>query len=188
MGKKCFVVVVAILLVAANCFRVNAAAPITGGIDFAGVAVFDSHSLDTATRVTSWNSSFVLQDSGSFSSIAPGTSVTMAAPWIFNPSTTTPSLWSVGNFRFDLTSSTIVSQTPTFLNITGIGTLFGTGFDPTPGTWSFTTSSANGAPQTSFGFEANTAAVPEPETIRFLILGAGASFGGIYFRRRSVRR
>ena len=105
------------------------ARPITGSIDFGGVVTFDSTSLANATRVNLWNSSFVLQDSGDFSSIAPGTNVTMAAPWIFNPSTNTPSLWSVDGFKFDLTSCVIVSQSATFLNITGVGTIspIGTG-------------------------------------------------------------
>lgn len=147
------------------------AAPVQGSIDFAGVVTFDSTSLATATRVNLWNSSFVLQDSGDFSSIAPGTNVTMAAPWIFNPSTSTPNLWSVGGFKFDLTSCVIVSQSSTFLNITGLGTISGNGFDATPGTWSFTSSDANGQPQSTFGFQTQTAAVPEPTTLS--LLGAG---------------
>jgi hypothetical protein len=145
------------------------AAPIQGSIDFGGVVTFDTMSLATATRVTAWNSSFVLQDSGSFSSINPGTSVTMAAPWIFNsgtpaipqPGPATPHLWQVGNFNFDLLSSTVVSQSSTFLNVTGTGTISGNGFDATPGTWSFTSSDSNGTNQNTFGFQAQTAAVPE---------------------------
>src|SRR4051812_42460701 len=80
--------------------QARAATPITGSIDFGGVVTFDTMSLATATRVNVWNNSFVLQDSGDFASfVSPGTSVTMAAPWIFNPSTATPSLWSVGGFK-----------------------------------------------------------------------------------------
>lgn len=161
------------------------ARPITGSIDFGGVVTFDSTSLANATRVNLWNSSFVLQDSGDFSSIAPGTNVTMAAPWIFNPSTNTPSLWSVDGFKFDLTSCVIVSQSATFLNITGVGTISpigtGTGLDPTPGTWSFTASDSNGQPQATFGFQTQTAAVPEPGTLTLLAVGAG---GLISSRRR----
>jgi len=149
------------------------AAPITGSIDFGGVVTFDTMSLATATRVNVWNSSFVLQDSGDFSSIAPGTSVTMAAPWIFHPSTATPSLWSVGGFKFDLASSVVISQTATFLNITGVGTITATGFDATPGTFSFTASDSNGQAQATFGFQAQSTAVPEPGTISLLLLGAG---------------
>src|SRR3954449_13223960 len=72
-------------------------APIQGSIDFGGVVTFDTTSLLTATRVNLWNSSFVLQDSGDFATfVNPGAAATMATPWIFNPSTATPSLWSVG--------------------------------------------------------------------------------------------
>jgi PEP-CTERM motif len=173
------------ILVAASVFTPSLrAAPITGSIDFAGVVTFDSMSLANATQVTQWNSSFVLQDSGSFSSIAPGTNVTMAAPWIFNPSTATPSLWSVGNFKFDLASSVIVSQSASFLNITGLGTLSGNGFDPTPGTFSFTVSDSNGQNQSTFGFQAQSSAVPEPSTLA--LLGAGVA-GLISARKRRAR-
>src|ERR1043166_8373992 len=178
--------VISILITAASFVPSAQARPITGSIDFGGVVTFDSTSLSNATRVNLWNSSFVLQDSGDFSSIAPGTNVTMAAPWIFNPSTNTPSLWTVGNFKFDLTSCVIVSQSPTFLNITGIGTISSTvaGLDPTPGTWSFTASDANGQPQATFGFQTQTAAVPEPGTLTLLAIGAG---GLISSRRRRAR-
>jgi hypothetical protein len=128
------------------------AAPITGDIDFGGVVTFDTMSLATATRVTQWNSSFVLKDSGDFATfVNPGTSATMAAPWIFNPSTPTPGLWSVGGFTFDLTSSVVVTQTSTFLDITGVGTIKGHGFDPTAGTWSFTSSRSDGGSSSTFG-------------------------------------
>jgi hypothetical protein len=98
----------------------------------------------------------------------------MAAPWIFNPSTNTPSLWSVGGFTFDLTSSVIVSQSATFLNITGLGTISGNGFDTTPGTFSFTASDSNGQNQTTFGFQAQSTAVPEPSTLALLGAGIGS--------------
>jgi hypothetical protein len=161
------------------------AMPIQGSIDFAGTVTFDTTSLATATRVNLWNSSFVLQDSGDFSSISPGTTVTMAAPWIFNPSTSTPNLWSVGGFKFDLTSCVIVSQSSTFLNITGLGTISGNGFDATPGTWSFTSSDANGTPQSTFGFQTQTAAVPEPGTLALLAVGAGGLISSRRGRARS---
>lgn len=169
--KTLAIATVSILLAASSFAPSLRAAPIQGTIDFAGVVTFDSTSLATATRINLWNSSFVLQDSGDFSSISPGTNVTMAAPWIFNPSTNTPNLWSVGGFHFDLTSCVIVAQSSTFLNITGIGTISGNGFDATPGTWSFTSSDANGQPQSTFGFQTQTATVPEPTTLA--LLGAG---------------
>jgi hypothetical protein len=178
--KTLAVATVAFLVAVGSFAQSLQAAPIVGSMDFGGTVTYDTTSLATAARVNLWNSSFVLQDSGNFSSISPGTTVTMAAPWIFNPSTSTPSLWSVGGFKFDLTSCVITSQSSTFLNITGVGIVSGNGFDPTPGTWSFTSSDSNGQPQTTFGFQAQ-AAVPEPGTITLLGVGAG---GLISARRR----
>jgi hypothetical protein len=175
---------VGLLSSAAFCEQAKAA-PITGTIDFGGVVSFDTLSLATATRVMTWNSSFVLQDTGNFATFAPaGTSVTMAAPWIFTPSTATPSLWSVGGFKFDLTSSTVVSHTTNFLNITGVGTISGNGFTPTPGVWSFTASSASGTGQSTFGFQANTSAVPEPSTFALMLGGLGSLLGAQRLLRR----
>src|SRR4051812_48073830 len=153
----------------------TAPAPIVGTIDFGGTVTFDTTSLATATRVNLWNTSFVLQSTGDFSSISPGTNVTMATPWIFNPSTVTSSLWSVGGFTFDLNASVIVQQTSNFLNITGTGTISGNGFAPTPGTWSFTASNANGSDRTTFGFQTDSAAVPEPTSVTLLGLSAIAA-------------
>ena|ERR1700736_396531 len=159
------------------------AVPIQGSIDFGGVVTYDTTSLATATRVNLWNSSFVLQSSGDFSSIAPNTAVTMAAPWIFNPSTATPSLWQVGGFKFDLSTSLIVQQTATFLNITGTGTISGNGFTATPGTWSFTSSDSSGRNQSTFGFQSQTAAVPEGNTVALLGFG-GLCLVGVHLRKR----
>lgn len=148
------------------------ATAIQGSIDFGGVVTFDTMSLATATRVIQWNSAFVLQSSGDFSSITAGTPATMAAPWIFNPSTSTPGLWSVGGFTFDLTSATIVSQSATFLNVTGVGTISGNGYDPTPATWSFSASRSDGGTAADFGFQAQANAVPEPGAVMLVGLGA----------------
>jgi hypothetical protein len=158
------------------------AAPVTGSIDFGGVVTFDTTSLATATRVNAWNSSFVLQDSGSFSSIAAGTSVAMATPWIFNsgtpsipqPGPATPHLWQVGGFNFDLSSSIVVSQSANFINVTGTVTIRGNNFDQTPGEWSFPSSDSTGAPENTFGFQTQTTAVPEPSTLALLSAGIGA--------------
>ena len=99
------------------------ASAIQGNINFAGAVQFNTHSLLTASRVNTWFdahgnagfSSVTSGGTGDFASIAAGTQATMAQPWIFNPSTPTPGLWSVGGFTFDLLSSTIVTQNASFL-------------------------------------------------------------------------
>ncbi|HEV2046668.1 MAG TPA: PEP-CTERM sorting domain-containing protein [Chthoniobacterales bacterium] len=172
------------------CEQANAR-PIVGSIDFGGVVTYDTTSLATAARVNIWNSSFVLQDSLDFSSIAPGTNVTMAAPWIFNPSTDTPSLWVVGGFTFELTSSIVVRRDSQFLNITGTGTISSlnasaTGLDPTPGVWTFSSSNSNGSNNATFGFQATTDPVPEASTMTLLAIG-GFGFAALRFFRRTSR-
>jgi hypothetical protein len=166
------------------------AAQINGTIDFAGSAKFDSTSLANATRVAVWRDVFgnagfsnVADTTGDFSSITLGTQATMATPWIFNPSTATPGLWSVGGFTFDLLGSTVVTQTATFLNISGTGVVSGNGFDPTAGTWAFTVQNAGGN-HTFFSFSANVATVPDGGSAVALL---GIALAGIEFARRKLR-
>ena len=174
---------------------IAAGGPIKGSIDFIGTVTYDTTSLATATKVNIWNSSFVSKDTFDFSSISAGTNVGMGAPWMFNsgtPGTPLPgpaksSLWQVGGFTFDLTSSTVVAQSGTFLNITGIGSASGNGFDPTPGTWSFTSTRANGQDSQTFGFQSSTA-VPEGSTVALLATGI-IFLGGIrVFRLKNARK
>ena len=171
------------------------ARPAVGSIDFGGVVSFDTLSLATATTVDAWNSAFVLQGSGDFSSIAPGTNVTMGAPWIFDSGTpSSPSLgpakstlWSVGGFTFDLTSSLIVAQNANFLNVTGPGTISGIGFDTSPGVWTFTSSNSGGSDNSTFSFQTNTSAVPEAGTVWLIAIGALA-LGSMRFLRRQSQK
>jgi len=166
---------------------------INGTIDFAGATQFDK-SLANATRVVKWRDvngnlgfSNVADVTGNFSSIALGTQATMATSWIFSPSTPTPGLWSVGGFTFNLLSSIVVTRTSTFLNITGTGIISGNGFDPTEGTWAFTSQNAGGThtgTHTFFSFSANAASVPDGGSAVALL---GMGLGVIEFVRRRVR-
>ncbi len=169
------------------------ALPIQGSIDFNGVVTFNTTSLATATQVSIWNSSFVAQRTGDF---IPFTNVfdnvTMAAPWVFNsgtpgtpmPGPSTPALWSVGGFTFDLTFSTVTLQNVNFLNVTGPGIASGNGFDSTPGKWSFSSSNPGGNPQTTFSFQSDTV-VPEASTIGLFVIGSLGMVGMYCWRPKS---
>ena len=164
------------------------ATSINGDIQFAGETRFDTNSLATAHRVVTWfdvfhNAGFssVTSGTGDFAGIFPGTQATMAQPWIFNPSTPTPGLWSVGGFSFDLLTSTIVTQNASTLVIEGTGIVSGNGFDPTSMDWSFTTQSAGGRTRTTFSFSANGASVPDGGTTVMLL---GAALGALGMARR----
>jgi VPDSG-CTERM motif len=183
--SKTILAVVAVGLLGSGLFCQQAqATPITGDITFGGVVTFDNIDLSLAKQVST-DFAIVTSDSGSFGSIPILSSVTIA-PWIFSPSTPTTPLWSVGGFSFDLTSSTIVTQTKFFLNITGIGTLNGPGFDPTAGTWSFTVANALGGTHETFGFQSDTAAglVPDGGTTAALL---GLALAGIEVLRRKFK-
>jgi len=161
---------------------------INGTIDFAGAARFDSSHLDAATKVIRWRDvngnlgfSNVAATSGDFSGIPLGSLTAMATPWIFTAAT--PGLWSVAGFTFNLLSSTVVMQTSTFLNISGIGIVSGNGFDPTEGAWAFTSQNAGGN-HIFFSFSANSASVPDGGSALALL---GIGLGVIEFIRRRVR-
>jgi hypothetical protein len=137
------------------------AGPITGSISIKGGAELNTGSVNTATRVTGWLNGAgalptVVSRSGSFTSVSVGATVTMNAPWIFNPSSALPALWSVGGFTFNLASSSIAQQGNGFLAVSGTGTISGNGFAPTTGSWRFSTQNpaANGV----FSFSASTTA------------------------------
>jgi hypothetical protein len=168
------------------------ATAITGNINFAGSVQFDTNSLATATRVVTWfdvfhnagHSNVTGGSTGDFAGILPGTQANMGQPWIFNPSTPTPGLWSVGGFTFDLLSSTVVTQNAGLLFVTGTGTVSGNGFDPTAMAWSFTTQSANGRTNTEFSFSANGVAAPDGGSAVALL---GLALTGIEVLRRKLR-
>jgi VPDSG-CTERM motif len=151
------------------------AAQITGLLNISGTATFNTNSLATATQVTQFTDVTVGGGStGDFASIPAGTLVAMASPYIFSPSTGTPALWNVGGFTFDLQTSTVVLQNNHFLSITGTGTIFGAGFNPTPGVWAFTSQNSSGRPHSTFTFSANTEAQGVPDSgMTVTLLGLG---------------
>jgi hypothetical protein len=185
--SKTILAALAIGLLSCGLFSQQAqAAPITGEIKMVGDVVLNSTHLDLATTVMHWISvqnhldkSTVLPGAdGSFSGIAGGTEANMAHPWVFNPSTPTAALWSVGGFSFDLTQVTSLTQDSHFLNVLAVGTLHGpAGFDDTQGMFSFTVDNANGKTHVSFGFAADTVATPDGGTTVMLLVAALGALG-----------
>ena len=157
------------------------AAMVDGAITFAGGAKFDTNSLATATRVTLFKNVKVMSEDGDFTGIvSDDDAVTMAVPYIFTPSTATPALWSVDGFTFDLDGSVVVLQNADFLLISGTGTITGNGFDPTPGTWSFTAQSPTADGVFSFSSSDGFRAPDGGSTVALLGLG----LTGIWMIRR----
>jgi hypothetical protein len=192
--KKTILAVLAIGALSCALFSQQAqATQINGSIRFIGGVHLDNNQLGLATTVVTWfdlglnpGHSTVLNGDGDFSGIAPGTQADMFNGWVFNPSTPTPGLWSVGGFTFDLASATIISQSNFFLNVLGEGTISGNGFDATPGTFSFTIDNANGRPRVLFGFAAEGSAVPTPDGGATVML-LGAAIGALGIARRFLK-
>jgi hypothetical protein len=167
------------------------AVSVSGDIQFAGEAQFDTTSLATATTVVTWfdvfhNAGFssVTSATGDFGFIASGTQASMPNAWIFVPSMPTPGLWSVGGFTFDLNSSIVTMQNANFLTIEGEGIVSGNGFDATPMDWAFTAQSAGGQNRQTFSFSANGLAVPDSGSAVALL---GLALTGIEVLRRKLK-
>ncbi|MFO1446946.1 MAG: hypothetical protein U1F61_02115 [Opitutaceae bacterium] len=150
------------------------ALPITGSLDFSGGATLDGDNLGVVTKVVSWSMvrvtpGGVTPGSALDSTINDGDAVTMNSPWEFDSGLN--QLWSVGGFTFDLVTSSIDFQSQFFLAVEGKGVISGNGFDPTPGSWFFT-SQGQGIANGQFSFSATTIARP-------VSVPEGASTGGL---------
>jgi hypothetical protein len=167
--------------------QAQAAGPITGSITFTGTVSLDTASAGSATMVTAWHGLAlgdkpqVQGDDGSFTAfVTPGDGVTFHASWSFT-SGAVSSFWAVDGFTFDLTSSAIFTQGAGSVTVDGIGTISGNGFDPTAGTWHFTTQDPSA--ESLFSFSASGAAVPENSTVALLTIGA-LGLAGVHFLGR----
>jgi hypothetical protein len=158
------------------------AAFINGKIDFGITATLDNTDLGLATQVTTWDLVFASLVSDDFDTFVNPLDVptTFTDPWSFNSGPVTP-LWAIGGFTFDLTSSSIVTQSNTFLNVVGSGLVSGNSFTPTPGTWSFTITNQGGGVQNQFSFVASTSSVPDGGATVALL---GVSLLGLHGARR----
>ena len=168
------------------------ALPINGNITFAGDISLGGpagFNFGTATSVQSWDSTIVNNVDGDFATyISAGAPVTFQAPWTFN-SGSVENFWNLGGFQFDLIASALEFQDATSLSVKGTGTTWGNGFDPTEGTWLFSTQSIAADGLFSFAASVGSASpgtsVPDGGTT-LLLLGGGLIGLTLLSRRRGL--
>ncbi|GAA3996073.1 hypothetical protein GCM10022211_00990 [Sphingomonas humi] len=164
-----------------------AATPITGQISISGLATpIGSSAWNTATGVDYQGQLFFVgAGTGSFTGVtcsgSCGTLTDIPNLSTFSPIANFMSL-TVNGIQFDLNNITSVSRPGSFLNFEGTGVIRMTGFDATPGTFSF---SAQGNQLQTFSAAAG--AVPEPGTWALMLVGFGA-IGFSMRRRRATAR
>jgi hypothetical protein len=177
------------LLLAFAFGSVAVAVPITGSFTLAGdLQLAGTDGFEDATGVQSWHTVFVNNVQGDFSPmVATGSVIAIQAPYTF-VSGPVDDFWSVGGFHFDLASSAVEFHDATSLAIKATGMVWGNGFDPTPGTWLFSTQSI--AADGLFSFSASVgsglaSSVPDGG-MTVLLLGAGLIGLTFVSRRRGL--
>ena len=163
--------------------QVSQAVPITGSIGFTGQASFDTGSVGTATEVTSWYNTAVNGTSGSFNILALNSAATLSPDWFFLTTSTINPFWTAGGFSFELLSSSVVTQGPGFVFVTGTGVVSGpSGFDNTTFDWNF---SSQGNPVSTspvtWTFSASSDHVPDGSTTLVLL---GSALSGLALLKR----
>jgi hypothetical protein len=173
--KKSLIKLAGALLLAFAVSSVAHANPINGSISFSNNSglTTDSGNLLTATKITGITGVTVSTGSTAPTGTYAGTdgdAVTFITPIDFSGSAITPfSLWTFTaggtTYSFTATSVGVVTQLATFLNIGGSGIAYVTGYTPTAGVWSLTSTSTNSVALT---FSASTT-VPDGGTTALLV-------------------
>jgi hypothetical protein len=165
------------------------AIPITGGISLAGdYAVNAGGNLNAATAFTSFSGVAVKSVAGVYS----GAGITMNTPGSVTMNTFSFSsfpvlglspLWTTISgtvASFDLFSPISVLQPgDDTLTLKGLGVLYLTGYDATPGNWIFTANQAGG----SFSFSSSNGSVPDGGSTAMLL---GAALSAVALLRKKL--
>ena len=199
VNLRVFSFVVGVAIGVAPCQKVAALPMIAGEINMSGQAVFisgPSSCLDTVSGVASIAGSMVQDTStGTFQSMSvaidPPTSATLPVNWsgfTWSPVGLPSPLWQFAyngvTYTFTLDTIAIAQQNCTSISLTGAGIITATGYDPTPGAWTF--DCVANAAGNSFPFESSVRVVPDGG-LTMTLLGM-AILGVEYLRRRSVSR
>lgn len=152
------------------------AAPITGGIGFGGLFTPIGGTDQSDATGIDISFSVVTAASGDFLP-AQGQNATYNHIDFSPANTPIASLWSVDagaiTYSFDLSSLTLDFVTATQINLSGAGTILATGYDDTPGLWTFT--GQRGSVLFTFSgitiADDNTNEVSEPITLALLMSG-----------------
>lgn len=176
------------LIVSAALIASAKATPITGSINFDGVAKTNTNNLSSATAFTSISGVTVVPfESGNYAGTT-GAAVTFT-PFSFSSVAVTP-LWTftIGavTYSFDAVGPiTIVTQNANFLNIQGSGWATETGFDATQGTWSITDTAQGKI--TTFTFGASSTVPDSGATALLIALGLAGVAVGVVAQRKLVK-
>src|SRR4029077_303876 len=165
---------------------------ITGSASFSGTATASGASGGGLTSITFGSNWSFFTGTGlymgipqtpaafnNFSFTGDGTGAVLTAPalplWCFS--------YLLNNYSFNLQSLTNGHTESGAMAFTGMGTLFATGYDPTPASFSMSGTGTNFSYQLSF---VTNTAVPEPSSIALAGFGRALCGAVSYFRRRRV--
>ncbi len=164
------------------------ALPVTGEVIMFGAFNTDTGNLATATSIAFVGSGWTDGGTGSYAPINSVSRPVTFMDFTFSPSLS-PSplnpLWSFTyagiTYSFVMDSVDVGSpRSSSLLTLLGRGTLFVTGFDPTPGIWEFTSGETRSA---FIKFTSESSALPEPGSLA--LLGLGLLGFGLARRRKT---